>query len=52
MSEVALEADIRGHDKCDANDPELTSSSPHPKHHFVTPERIVVPAKGAFAPAG
>src|SRR5258708_9076243 len=25
---------------------------PHPKHHFVMPERIVVPARGAFAPAG
>jgi hypothetical protein len=24
MSEVALEADIRGHDKCDANDPTRT----------------------------
>jgi hypothetical protein len=25
MSEVALEADIRGHDKSDVNDPERTS---------------------------
>ena len=26
MSGAALEADIRGHDKCDANDPQRTSS--------------------------
>jgi hypothetical protein len=31
-----------------AFDPELTSSSPNPKHYFVTPERTVVPAKGAL----
>ena len=31
-----------------AIDPELTSSSPNPKHYFVTPERTVVPAKGAL----
>jgi len=30
----------------DANDPELTSSSPNPKHYFVPPERTVVPSKG------
>ena len=42
MSEVALEADIRGHDKCDANDPKRTFAEPHRAPRYQTMKSATV----------